>query len=53
MWQLLQLIRKPSDVLLWMMSKGLGSAMEAYGVSPHDGIAAQGVMSDPLDEQDT
>lgn len=50
MWQKLLQIHfapNPSDVLLWMMSKGLGSTMEAYGVSPHDGIIAaqQGVMS--------
>lgn len=50
MWQKLlqlQFAPNPTDVLLWMLSKGLGSTLEGYGISPHDGIMAaqEGVMS--------
>ncbi len=50
MWQKLlqiQFAPNPSDVLLWMMSKGLSTTMKSYGASPHQGIIAaqEGVMS--------
>lgn len=50
MWQKLlqlQFAPNPSDVLLWMLSKGIGSTLEGYGISPHDGIMAaqEGVMA--------
>ncbi len=50
MWQKLtqlQFAQDPANTLLWMLSKGLSSTLDAYGISPHDGIVAaqEGVMS--------
>ncbi|MCB9991643.1 MAG: hypothetical protein H6867_09815 [Rhodospirillales bacterium] len=50
MWQKLlqlQFAPNPSDVLLWMLGNGMSSSLEAYGISPHDGIIAaqEGVMA--------
>lgn len=50
MWQKLtqlQFAQNPSDILLWMLGKGLSSTLASYGISPHDGIVAaqEGVMS--------
>jgi len=50
MWEKLQQLQfapNPTDVLLWMLGKGLSSTLSAYQISPHDGIIAaqEGVMS--------
>ena len=50
MWQKLtqlQFAPNPTDILLWMLGKGLSSTLNAYGICPHDGIVAanEGVMS--------
>ena len=50
MWQKLmqlQFAQRPTDVLLWMLSKGMAGTLASYGISPHDGIVAaqEGVMS--------
>ncbi len=50
LWQKLlqlQFAPDPSAVLLWMLGKGLAPTLNAYGLSPHDGITAaqEGVMS--------
>jgi serine/threonine protein phosphatase 1 len=42
-WQKLlqiQFAPDPSNVLLWMLSNGLSSTLQSYGLSPHDGIDA-------------
>ncbi|MGB0720219.1 MAG: hypothetical protein ACPGRX_07080 [Bdellovibrionales bacterium] len=49
MWQKLlqlQFAPNPSDVLLWMLGKGLSQTLYSYGLSPHDGIEAcrNGIM---------
>jgi serine/threonine protein phosphatase 1 len=43
----LQFAPQPCDEFLWILSKGLTSTLEAYGVSPHEGVIAakEGVMS--------
>ncbi len=50
MWQKLlqlQFAPDPTGVLLWMLGNGMSPTLQAYGISPHDGIAAarEGVMS--------
>lgn len=50
MWQKLmqlQFAPNPSDVLLWMLGKGMSNTLASYGISPHEGIIAaqEGVMS--------
>ena len=42
----LQFAPNPSDVLLWMLGNGISSTLQAYGISPHDGIEAcrRGIM---------
>lgn len=43
MWtKLLQLpfAPTPSDVLIWMLGRGLSNTLYSYGLSPHDGIEA-------------
>ena len=50
MWQKLlqlQFAPDPANVLLWMLSNGLGPTLESYGLSPTDGIEAcrNGIMA--------
>ncbi len=42
----LQFAPNPSDVLLWMLGHGMAGTLQAYGISPHDGIEAcrHGIM---------
>ncbi|NCC21655.1 MAG: hypothetical protein EOM26_04235 [Alphaproteobacteria bacterium] len=43
----LQFAPDPTNVLLWMLGKGLAPTLKAYGICPHDGVMAarEGVMS--------
>jgi serine/threonine protein phosphatase 1 len=43
----IQFANNPTDVLLWVLSKGLSTTLKSYGLCPHDGITAaqEGVMS--------
>lgn len=43
----LQFHTRPIELLLWMLGNGLGHTLQAYGINPHDGIAAarEGVIS--------
>lgn len=50
MWQKLlqlQFAPDPAGALLWMLGNGLSPTLQAYGISPHDGIEAcrYGVMA--------
>jgi serine/threonine protein phosphatase 1 len=50
MWQKLlqlQFAPNPADVLRWMLDNGLAATLRAYGISPHEGLAAahEGVMA--------
>ena len=42
----LQFAPNPSDILLWMLGHGMAGTLQAYGLSPHDGIEAcrHGIM---------
>lgn len=51
MWQKLtqlQFAPNPSDVLLWMLSKGIAGTLEGYGFNAHDGIMAAKEGTMPL-----
>ncbi len=42
----LQFCPNPVDTFLWMLGNGMSASLEAYGISPHDGInaAREGIM---------
>lgn len=51
MWQKLMQVQfapNPSEILLWMLSKGLSNTLVSYGIDPHEGVKAAGEGTMPL-----